>query len=137
MVERVLTAHGITRGAEKAGNPAAAISATTPALQAMGEAISVPVPEAGPSHPAARAGLSPGPIVAEVPAQTEASKPEVLPIIVAEFVSESEVRQAMGRGVKIFIGPKTIVTPSARDLASDNDIFVITDLVPSPQKPSR
>lgn len=45
---------------------------------------------------------------------------------VVEFVSESDVRSAVSRGEKIFIGPKTIVTPSARDLAATHDVFVET-----------
>jgi hypothetical protein len=34
------------------------------------------------------------------------------------------VRQAIKENRKIYIGPKTIVTPSARDLASPFDILV-------------
>ena len=55
-------------------------------------------------------------------------------IEVAEFVSESDVRWALSRSEKIYLGPKTIVTPSARDLGSDHDIFVLTDLVPAKKK---
>ena len=42
-----------------------------------------------------------------------------------EFVCEADVRQAMKENRKIFIGPKTIVTPSARDLANPSDILVL------------
>ena len=41
-----------------------------------------------------------------------------------EFVCEADVRQAIKENRKIYIGPKTIVTPSARDLASPSDILV-------------
>jgi hypothetical protein len=34
------------------------------------------------------------------------------------------VRQAIQESRKIYIGPKTIVTPSARDLAGRGDILV-------------
>jgi hypothetical protein len=34
------------------------------------------------------------------------------------------VRRAMTRGEKIQIGPKTIVTPAARDLAGEHEVFV-------------
>jgi hypothetical protein len=34
------------------------------------------------------------------------------------------VRQAIRENRKIYIGPKTIVTPSARDLADRGDILV-------------
>ncbi len=40
------------------------------------------------------------------------------------FVSESDVRRALTREEKIFIGRKTIITPSARDLANEHDVFV-------------
>jgi RNA recognition motif-containing protein len=41
-----------------------------------------------------------------------------------EFVCEEDVRQAIKENRKIYIGPKTIVTPSARDLAKPGDILV-------------
>jgi acyl-CoA reductase-like NAD-dependent aldehyde dehydrogenase len=43
----------------------------------------------------------------------------------AEFVSEDDVRAAIRVGRKIHIGPKTIVTPLARELASEHDTFVV------------
>ena len=46
---------------------------------------------------------------------------------VAPFVSESDVRLAMSRGEKILIGPRSIVTPSARDLGNTHEIFVETE----------
>src|SRR5229473_2526190 len=73
------------------------------------------------------------------------AKPEALPapeprplspaVTVSPFVSETDVRQAITRQQKIFIGPKTIVTPSARDLGVAHEIFVETDLAPAPTKP--
>jgi hypothetical protein len=35
------------------------------------------------------------------------------------------VREAIRQKRKIYIGPKSIVTPSARDLAASNDILVL------------
>jgi hypothetical protein len=58
-------------------------------------------------------------------------------ISVVGFVSEHEVRAAISQGEKIFIGPKTIVTPSARDLGGDHEIFVVTNIVPTPSKKPR
>ena len=49
---------------------------------------------------------------------------------VSPFVTEGDVRRAVTRGEKIFIGPKTILTPSARDVAGSEDVLVVTDLVP-------
>ncbi len=50
---------------------------------------------------------------------------------VVDFVSESDVRTAMQRAEKIFISPRTIVTPSARDLGAAHDIFVETAAPPT------
>jgi len=41
-----------------------------------------------------------------------------------DFVCENDVREAIRAKRKIYIGPKTIVTPSARDLAGPDDILV-------------
>jgi hypothetical protein len=43
------------------------------------------------------------------------------------FVSENDVRRAMTRSEKIFIGRKTILTPSARDLGIEHEVFVETE----------
>lgn len=50
--------------------------------------------------------------------------PEAKPITIAEFVSEYDVRLAIQKSEKIHIGPKTIVTPLARDLAAQHDLLV-------------
>jgi acetaldehyde dehydrogenase (acetylating) len=42
-----------------------------------------------------------------------------------DFVSEEDVRAAIRRGEKICIGPRTIITPSARDLGEPREIFVL------------
>ena len=49
---------------------------------------------------------------------------------VSPFVTEGDVRRAVTRGEKIFIGPKTILTPSARDVAGSENVIVLTDFVP-------
>jgi hypothetical protein len=41
-------------------------------------------------------------------------------------VCEADVQQAIREKRKIHIGPRTIVTPSARDLAEPSDILVLT-----------
>ena len=41
------------------------------------------------------------------------------------FVCEADVRVAIRENRKLYIGPKTIVTPSARDLAGPSDILVM------------
>jgi len=56
--------------------------------------------------------------------QTEEAKP----VSVTDFVCEDDVRQAIRNKQKIFIGAKTIVTPSARELANSqhDEILVLT-----------
>jgi acetaldehyde dehydrogenase (acetylating) len=44
---------------------------------------------------------------------------------IVDFVCEEDVRNAIKQSRKIYIGPKTIVTPAARDLASPSDILVL------------
>jgi acetaldehyde dehydrogenase (acetylating) len=43
---------------------------------------------------------------------------------VADFVSEEDVRKALREGRKIVIGPKTIVTPLARDFGQEHNILI-------------
>jgi len=40
-----------------------------------------------------------------------------------DFVSEDDVRRAVSEGKKIYITAKTIITPSARDLSEEKEIF--------------
>jgi hypothetical protein len=60
---------------------------------------------------------APAPAPAAAP---PAPKPEIV-----DFVCEEDVRNAIKHSRKIYIGPKTIVTPSARDLAAPGDILVL------------
>jgi acetaldehyde dehydrogenase (acetylating) len=52
------------------------------------------------------------------------SRPKPRPV---EFVSEAEIRAALRRQEKIIVGPKTIITPAARDLAAEYDVLVRAD----------
>lgn len=49
---------------------------------------------------------------------TNGSKPKTV-----DFVSEDDVKRAIDGGEKIFITAKTIITPSARDLGEEREIF--------------
>lgn len=69
------------------------------------------VPPAPPS-PAAVAEPSPAPAAPTPP--------------IAEFVSENDVRAALARQEKILISRRTILTPSARDLGFERNVFVET-----------
>jgi len=46
-------------------------------------------------------------------------------VSLADFVCEADVRTAIDAGRKIYIGPKSIVTPSARELGDRFDILVL------------
>jgi acetaldehyde dehydrogenase (acetylating) len=52
------------------------------------------------------------------PPSENGSKPTPL-----DFVSEDDVRRAVNEGKKIYITAKTIITPSARDLGEEKEIF--------------
>jgi acetaldehyde dehydrogenase (acetylating) len=44
----------------------------------------------------------------------------------ADFVSEDDVKRAIQKGEKIYVGPKTIITPSARDIGDPAEVFAKT-----------
>ncbi len=41
----------------------------------------------------------------------------------AEFISEDDVKRAIQKGEKIYVGPRTIITPSARDIGDPAEVF--------------
>ena len=47
------------------------------------------------------------------------------PIQIVDFVCEADVRLAVRHAQKIYIGPKTIVTPAAREVANQHDVLVL------------
>ena len=66
------------------------------------------------------------PPVAPTPAPRVPEPPRIKARAV-EFVSEAEIRTAVKRKEKIVVGPKTIITPAARDLAAQFDVFTIAE----------
>jgi hypothetical protein len=60
-------------------------------------------------------------IVHEITPENAVQKP--VPITPEEFVSEDDVRRAINNGEKIYISKKTILTPSARDLGEEKEVF--------------
>lgn len=60
-------------------------------------------------------------VVHEITPENSVQKP--VQIIAVEFVSEDDVRRALSKGEKIYISKKTILTPSARDLGEEKEIF--------------
>ncbi len=75
---------------------------------------------------AKRAAPAAAPVACAVPAPAASVEIDIAP-----FVCEDDIRQAMRREQKIHIGPRTIVTPSARDLGAQYDILVMTDRPPT------
>ena len=70
----------------------------------------------------------------DLPKPEQAAPPRPAPVVVpppvpkleiAEFVCENDVRQAINQNKRIYIGPKTILTPSARDLGNQYDVLVV------------
>jgi len=126
LVARALAARGLARGseasprlrgeAEIAAEVVAKRMGAAPKSRSEQTAALVGPPEKADSSPPVATPGAPG---------NDAMEKKV-PIRVAEFVSENDIRQAMRRSEKIFIGPKTIVTPSARDLGSEHGVFVDT-----------
>ena len=116
IVEQVFTARGVPRrGDPPARSPEAAQGTAS-------------VPKNSPLE-------SPAPKPAPIPtAAPPTPHPLPPPIEVAEFLSENDVRMALTRDRKLYIGPKTILTPSARDLGNEHEIFIMTDIVPATKK---
>jgi acetaldehyde dehydrogenase (acetylating) len=127
IVEQVFAARGISRGgAPKPDNPA-----PSPApLEAAAAVAPAPVPAPAPAPARAEEPRPP------IPASSGVA-PAPPKIEVAEFVCEDDARSALAHNQKIFLGPKTIVTPSARDFGNSNDLFVVTDIIPTPTRKRR
>ena len=60
-------------------------------------------------------------IVHEITPENAVQKP--VPLTAVDFVSEDDVRRAINSGEKIYISKKTILTPSARDLGEEKEVF--------------
>jgi acetaldehyde dehydrogenase (acetylating) len=138
VVEQVFTARGIPRrGSSTASSPdlrqGTAFYPEARKLTLSPEGAAVPksdsekgasAPEALPPKSAAFPSAAPAATIHPLPP----------PIEVAEFLSENDVRMALTHNRKLYIGPKTILTPSARDLGGEHDIFIVTDMIPAPKK---
>ncbi len=53
------------------------------------------------------------------------SATNVAQLTAVDFVSESDVRNAVEKGEKIYVTAKTIITPAARDLGDEKEIFAV------------
>ena len=133
VVERVMASHGIARGSGVPKSAPAAKELPSPSAVAA-EIAGRLFGSSGRPKPDAAANFSPAssnsanvepPTPSAHPPKSEAPlKPSVE---ISPFVSENDVRRAMTRSEKIFIGPKTILTPSARDLGMEHEIFIETE----------
>jgi len=122
-VERYLA----QRGANPGGSPAT-VPPSRPAVHGVvAGAVERYLDQRAPrsSAPACGCGLQP-PATAASPSSAAPAKvePPAPPVVIVDFVCESDVRAALAQGKKIFIGPRTIVTPSARELAAPGEILV-------------
>lgn len=73
----------------------------------------------------ARTTATPPPAPGVPPARGERGAEPASPCAV-DFVSEDDVRRAILKGAKIYVSPRTIITPSARDLGEPHEVFVMT-----------
>jgi acetaldehyde dehydrogenase (acetylating) len=129
VVHRVLEQHGIPHGGElKPATGPAAQSPSQVASEIASRVFGLPKSEAPAPEPPVAAGSR---AAGRPPESANAGSPAEAEIKVVPFVSENDVRTAITRQEKIFIGPKTIVTPAARDLGAAHDILVETQLSPA------
>jgi hypothetical protein len=77
------------------------------------------VPKVEPKPEPANGG--PKAVIHEITPENAVQKP--VAIKTADFVSEDDVRRAIDKGEKIYISKKTILTPSARDLGEEREVF--------------
>lgn len=152
VVERVLATRGISRGSaakreaavapvgesecdDSKSAPVQAVASASrrrdfdfpsPATASAEERVAFTPPPQAPAASAVSAAVPPasGMSISTSSAAAAPAKTAAPAVKVAEFVSESDVRVALTRGEKIHLGPKTIITPAARDLASAHEVFV-------------
>ena len=138
VVEQVFAARGIPRGAgepKAEAKTGASVAISAPACAAVESAASEVVAAAFAAKaakaletPAAPSAAVAAPVAKLTSAPAPASPKPVTPAIhVAEFVCENDVRMALTKQEKIFIGPRTILTPSARDLGYEREAFIMTE----------
>jgi acetaldehyde dehydrogenase (acetylating) len=66
-------------------------------------------------------GIEPEP---EIPKPSSPPPPEPPRVAALDFISEVDVRSALTEGRKLPVGPSTLITPSARDLGNENNVFL-------------
>jgi acetaldehyde dehydrogenase (acetylating) len=107
IVDRFLTTQGKVPGAPAVTNSCGCAAPAQPPVVEKQAASSVS--EIPTSPPASAGSARP---------QPRAAQPKPV-----DFVCEDDVRRALTSGEKIFVGPRTIITPAARDLGESREVF--------------
>jgi acetaldehyde dehydrogenase (acetylating) len=107
IVDRFLTAHGKLPGA-------------SPGSERAGASCECGKPSEGSAPADAEAGSNAGSTVSTSPQTGSSGRAQPKPV---DFVCEDDVRRALTKGEKILVGPRTIVTPAARDLGESREVF--------------
>ncbi|HSB16032.1 MAG TPA: aldehyde dehydrogenase family protein [Bryobacteraceae bacterium] len=127
-VEQYLAARGIRLEGER---PAAATpvpaAAVVPQVSDIVDRFLAARRAAGPAIAPAKEASCGCPVHPPAPPAPGAAPPAppAPEVQIVDFVCENDVRAAMRDSRKIFIGPKTILTPSARDLGERENVLVV------------
>ncbi|MFT3745541.1 MAG: hypothetical protein QM785_14770 [Pyrinomonadaceae bacterium] len=115
-----------TQGPKASRPPVAAVKRNVPKREDIAALVDsflsqklASMPAEAPKTESAPAAVST--VVHEITPENAVQKP--VPIATVDFVSEDDVRQALNSGEKIYISKKTILTPSARDLGEEKEVF--------------
>ncbi|MCU0248463.1 MAG: hypothetical protein MUC42_17990, partial [Bryobacter sp.] len=135
-VEKYLASRGVSLTGPAPAAAATPQAAVRPVVESVVDRFlsQRPAPKTAAPKPAATscgcsipAKAEPAPAVA-APAPKPPAPETAIPapkIEIVDFVCEADVRQALAQNRKIFIGPKTIVTPAARDAAGMEEVLVM------------
>jgi hypothetical protein len=142
VVENVLAAQGIARGSgvpkslpapapapKESASPSSIAAEIADRFFSSYEKPKAQIADASSAATASATKTSNVPVLSAPIADVEKkpAPPAKITIEIQAFVSENDVRRAMTRSEKIFIGRKTILTPSARDLGLEHEVFVETE----------
>ncbi len=125
-VERYLASRGVTSSTPAA--PENSVTSIVDRFLAKKSSTPPPAP-GGPSCSCGSCGVSAcsGKSQPAEAAPAPAPQPPAPKITIVDFVCEDDVRTAVRQNQKIYIGPRTIVTPSARDMAAPHDTLVLAN----------
>ncbi len=102
--------------------PAPVVAGTVPHLAPeISRLVERFVSARGSTLAAAPAPSNPAPAPGRAASETAPAPAPPRPV---EFVCEEDVRQALKKGDKIYVGSRTIITPSARDLGEPQEVFI-------------